>query len=222
VGTMVFDAGILPERMQVNLVNLIGGVYDGILVSGILNGELDREADFLRDSGCRGCKYEFESDFEGLFKAGAELLPHLLGQEFPELFGSPITGEKGAITIESVGTAELSDDYFSSTDYVPATIAIDRGKLASLMAENGVSELWDGHGRSGFVRTADADYWTVCQAVPELMGSMQGGAFEDLWLVEPISELSSDYFHEVVDQELAEKYGCPVHSENGTPWAWGC
>src|SRR5699024_12411513 len=112
---MVFDAGILPERMQVNLVNLIGGVYDGILVSGILHGELDREADFLRDSGCRGCKYEFESDFEGLVKAGAELLPHLLGQEFPEHFGRPITGGMGAITIETARCALFSGDCFSST-----------------------------------------------------------------------------------------------------------
>lgn len=221
MGTMVFDAGILPERMQVNLVNLIGGVYDGILVSGILNGELDREADFLYDSGCRGCKYEFESDFEGLFKAGAELLPHLLGQEFPELFGNPHTGVEGAITIESVGEVSTCNDYMSGTDYVRSAISINRGKLSSLMVEHGIRELWDGYGRDGFIRTADEYCWMVCQAVAGLMGSMRGGAFEDLWLIEPISELSSDYFHEVVDQELAEKYECPVHSENGTPWAWG-
>lgn len=222
MGAMVFDAGILPDRMQVNLVNLIGGVYDGILVNGILNGELEREADFLHDSGCRGCKYEFETDFKGLFKAGAELLPHLLGQEFPELFGNPHTGVKGAIAIESTGEVRICDDYMSSTDYVQATIAIDRGRLSSLMTEHGISELWDGHGRDGFIRTADEDYWMICQAVTELMGSMRGGAFEDLWIIEPISELARDYFHEVIDQELAEKYECPVHSEGGIPWAWGC
>ena len=222
MGTMFFDAGILPDRMQVNLIELTGRVYDGILVSGILDGEFDREADFLHDSGCRNCEYEFEADFKGLFKAGAELLPHLLGQEYPELFGNPHTGVKGAIAIESTGEVRICDDYMSGTDYVRAVISIDRGKLSSLMTEHGISELWDGHGRDGFIRTADEDYWMICQAVVALMDSMRGGAFDDLWLIEPISELSSDYFHEVVDPALAERVQCPVHSEGGIPWAWGC
>lgn len=222
MGTMVFDADILPDRMEVNLINLIGGVYDGLLVNGILDGEFDREADFLHESGCRECEYEFEADFTGLFKAGAELLPHLLGQEYPELFGNPHTGVKGAITIESTGEARICDDYMSGTDYVQATISTDRDRLSALMAEHEISELWDGYDRSGFIRTAYADYWMICQAVTELMDSMRGGFLEDLWLIEPVRELARDYFNEVVDPGLAEKVQCPVHSENGIPWAWGC
>lgn len=217
---MVFDAGILPDRMEVNLINLIGQIYDGVLASGIVDSAIDYEAEGLWETGCRDCEVAPSLDFAKFFQAGAELLPHLLGQEFPELFGNSHTGIEGAITIESVGTAELSDDYFSGTDYVPATIAIDRDKLASLMAENGVSELWDGHGRSGFVRTADADYWTVCQAVPELMEQL-GSDLEKLWLVEPLWYLAIDRLDDNANEELAERYECPVHSENGTPWAWG-
>ena len=220
MGTMFFDAGILPDRMQVNLINLIGQVYDGVLASGIVDGAIDYEAEDLRETGCRNCEVAPSLDFAKFFQSGAEHLPELLMQEFPELFGDLITGNKGAITIESVGTAELSDDYFSGADYVPATIAIDRDKLASLMAENGVSELWDGRGRSGFVRTADADYWTVCQAVPELMEQLSND-LETLWLTEPLWHLAIDQLDDNANEELAEKYECPVHSENGTPWAWG-
>ena len=222
MGTMVFDADILPDRMRVNLINLIGGVYDGLLVDGILDDEFDREADFLYESGCRECEYEFETDFKGLFEAGAELLPHLLGQEYPELFGNSYTGVKGAITIESTGGVRICDDYMSGTDYVQAVISIDRDRLSALMAEHGISELWDGYGRDGFIRTAYADYWVICQAVTELMDSMRGSSLEDLWLIEPVRELARDYLYEVADQELAEKAKCPVHSENGVPWAWGC
>ena len=222
MGMMVFDADILPGRMEVNLINLIGGVYDGILVSDILGGEIELEADFLHESGCRECEYEFEADFTGLFKAGAELLPHLLGQEYPELFGNSHTGVEGAVTIESTGEVRICGDYMSGTDYVQAVISIDRDRLSALMAEHEINELWDGYGRSGFIRTADTDYWVICQAVTELMDSMRGSSLEDLWLIEPVRELARDYFHEVADQELAEKTKCPVHSENGIPWAWGC
>lgn len=220
MGTMVFDAGILPARMEVNLINLIGQVYDGLLASDIVDSAIDYEAEDLWETGCRNCEVAPSLDFAKFFQAGAEYLPELLMQEFPELFGDLVTGNKGAITIESVGTAELSDDYFSGPDYVPAIIAIDRDKLASLMAENGVSELWDGHGSSGFVRTADADYWTVCQAVPELMEQLSSD-LEKLWLVEPLRYLAIDRLDDNANEELAEKYECPVHSENGTPWAWG-
>lgn len=220
MGTMVFDPSILPARMQVNLINLVGSVYDGVLASGIVDSAIDHEAEDLWETGCRNCEVAPSLDFAKFFQSGAEYLPELLMQEFPELFGDLVTGNKGAITIESVGTAELSDDYFSGTDYVPATIAIDRDKLASLMEENGVSELWDGHGSSGFVRTADADYWTVCQAVPELMEQLSSD-LEKLWLVEPLWHLAIDRLDDNANEELAEKYECPVHSENGTPWAWG-
>ena len=217
---MVFDAGILPDRMEVNLINLIGQVYDGVLASGIVDSAIDYEAEGLWETGCRDCEVAPSLDFAKFFQAGAEYLPELLMQEFPELFGDLVTGNKGAVTIESVGTAELSDDYFSGPDYVPAIIAIDRDKLASLMAEYGISELWDGHGSSGFVRTADADYWTVCQAVPELMEQFSSD-LEKLWLVEPLRYLAIDRLDDNANEELAEKYECPVHSENGTPWAWG-
>ena len=222
MGTMVFDADILPDRMEVNLINLIGSVYDGRLVGDILNGEIENEADFLYDSGCRGCKYEFEADFKGLFEAGVDLLPHLLGQEYPELFGNSHTGVKGAITIESTGEVRICNDYMSGTDYVQATISIDRGRLSALMAEHEISELWDGYNCSGFIRTADEDYWMICQAVAELMDSMRDSFLEALWLIEPVRELAREYFHEVVDPALAERVQCPVHSEGGIPWAWGC
>lgn len=191
MGTMVFDPNILPARMEVNLINLIGQAYDGVLASGIVDSAIDYEAEDLWETGCRNCEVSPSLDFAKFFQEGAEYLPELLMQEFPELFGDLNTGNKGAITIESVGTAELSDDYFSGTDYVPATIAINRDELASLMAENGVSELWDGHGRSGFVRTADANYWTVCQAVSELMEQLSSD-LEKLWLVEPLWRLAID------------------------------
>ena len=47
MGTMVFDAGILPARMEVNLINLIGQVYDGLLASDIVDSAIDYEAEDL-------------------------------------------------------------------------------------------------------------------------------------------------------------------------------
>lgn len=182
---MVFDAGILPDRMQVNLIDLIGNIYNGELMSGI--AEMDSE------------RYEFEEDgpvewgFPEFFQAGAELLPHLLGQEFPELFGNSHTGIEGAITIENVGTAELSSDYFMHRDYIPATIAINRDKLTALVNECEVTEFCDGRNVSGFIRWAKDDRWSVCQVVPAIMEYFEGGNLDCMWLVDAMHDLAGEF-----------------------------
>lgn len=213
MGTMIFDAGILPERMDVNLVTLTGRVYDAEVASGIVDSAVDYEAEDLWETGCRNCEVNPSLDFDEFFQRGAELLPELLQLEFSELFGD-ITGEKGAITIESVGKA------CPNRNIVPATISINRDKLSSLAKEHGILELWDEHGRGGFVRTAGDAYWVVCQAVPELM-EQRSDDMEKLWLIDPLRGLAIDLLDDGANQELAEKYECPVHSVNGIPWAWG-
>ena len=201
---MIFDAGILPERMDVNLVTLTGRVYDAEVASGIVDSAVDYEAEDLWETGCRNCEVNPSLDFDEFFQRGAELLPELLQLEFPELFGD-ITGEKGAITIESVGKA------CPNRNIAPATISINQDKLSSLAKE---------HGRGGFVRTAGDAYWGVCQAVPELM-EQRSDDMEKFWLIDPLRGLAIDLLDDGANQELAEKYECPVHSVNGIPWAWG-
>lgn len=218
---MVFDPNILSARMEVNLINLVGSVYDGILASGIVDMHVESEADYLWNMGCRNCGAEPGLNFGEFFQRGAELLPHLLQQEYPEVFGNLITGEAGAIAIESVGTAKLSSDYFMRRDYVPATIAVDRDKLSALVAEHGANEFCDGRNLSGFIRTAEDDYWTICQVVPAIMESFAGADCEDFWLVDPLGELASEMIEDNADEELAEKYECPVHSESSVPWGMG-
>ena len=214
MGTMIFDAGILPNRMDVNLATLTGRVYDEDVASWIVDSAIDYEAEDLWETGCRNCEVSPSLDFDEFFQRGAELLPELLQLEFPDLFGDDIAGEKGAITIESVGKA------YPNRGIAPATIAIDKGKLSQLAEKHGILELWDGHGTSGFVRTVGDAYWAVCQAVPALMDQLSDDQ-EKFWLVDPLHETAIDLLSDNANEELAEENECPVHSVNGIPWAWG-
>lgn len=106
-------------------------------------------------------------DFTGACKMVAKEYGDFLEDMMPELFGSD-----APVRFESYEPSEFKLDtgvWGSCTDVAMYRWTIDGQRLYELAKSYGIETIDDGHGHSGFWRTAPDSYWSQLQVIQEII-----------------------------------------------------
>lgn len=119
-------------------------------------------------------------DYDGAYRYLAECLPDILIETYPELFTADKSFEVAPVFVGEVGEVNPHDLGGWGREEVMAPLWIHVEGVKALMSQYGITEIHDGHGISGFIRTAEDGFWTQLQVIRELMEAMDGSYFENL------------------------------------------
>ena len=123
----------------------------------------------------------------GYYEDMARELPATLAGEFPELFKESGDWSTAPVTIKRITSTRANDPAGWGREQIMAEVKIDGEALKRLADQYGVTEIHDGQGISGFVRTADDAYWTQIRTIEALIEQM--GPYEALhWALIALAE----------------------------------
>lgn len=119
-------------------------------------------------------------DYDGAYKHLAECLPDILVEAYPDLFTTDKSFDTAPVFVGEVGDVNPHDLGGWGREEIMAPLGIHAKDLKALADHYGITEIHDGQGISGFVRTADDSFWTQLQVIQELMETMDGSNFGNL------------------------------------------
>lgn len=164
MGYIEFNVSDIPNgKQEINLCLLAPwrDVSDG--VGGYIDMAIESEADYYVDEGVE--VEDWNVDFSSAWHDFCGELPHQFEQQWGEIFG-----DDKAIRFESSAyNVAMINGMWGSADVAMCMITVDAARLFALAHEHDVKRVHDGNGISGFIRTADDDYWVLLQVIQELM-----------------------------------------------------
>lgn len=183
MGTMTFDADLLSTNGYegFNLTLFTGTIGDSI--------ELAMETEF--ESWTEHYTYATGKDlgndwfdhvtwdYDAMYKDLANDLPDILEETYDDLFTTDPDGSAPVIIgeIEELNPRDLAG---WGREVIMAKVKIDGDKLKALADKYWITDISDGHGISGFFRTADDSYWSQIRVIETLMKAMDDLYAENL------------------------------------------
>lgn len=173
--TMTFDSDLLTTNgyEEFNLYLITGGISESL--SCAMDSEIESFADHWANETGKDLPDDWFDevtwDWAGMYKEFAQDLPEILAQAYPELF---TTDEKdfAPVVVGKVTEAHTNDPGGWGREYIKATMKINGQALKALADEYGITEIPNGKGISGFIRTADDDYWSQTNVIEAIMHEM--------------------------------------------------
>lgn len=172
MGTMSFDSALLNTNgyEEFNLALIAGGISPNLSIA--IDQELESYAEYWEtetDNERPDNFFDYITwDWDGMYKEFAEGLPEMLAQAYPDLF---TRDEKdiAPVVIGEVTKAHTNDPGGWGREYITATLKINGPVLKALADDCGITEIHDGEGISGFIRTAEDDYWAQIRVIRAIM-----------------------------------------------------
>lgn len=187
--TTITPAHLDVGTIELDLAPIFGGI--GAYLEDAFTHEIERFSEYLEGITFETYDWtETDVDFEGAFQDFARNhFVDVIKENYSDLFDS------GAIELGNVTFARSNDPMMFGIETILCEATVNAEKLWDLL--DGVAEVWDGHDRSGFIRTCDDNRWAVYQAIevwlennPRLTDSWTATLWEwmatDCWLEEYI------------------------------------
>lgn len=188
MGTMTFDADLLTTNgyEEFNLFLITGGISENL--SCAMDCEIESFADHWAtemDKDLPGDWFdEVTWDWAGMYKDFAEGLPEMLTQAYPDLFARD-EEDSAPVVVGEVTEAHTNDIGGWGREYITATMKINGPALKALAEEYGVTDIHDGEGISGFIRTAEDDYWAQTHVIKAIMRELDDSYTNNLeWILD--------------------------------------
>lgn len=188
MGTMTFDADLLTTNgyEEFNLFLITGGISENL--SCAMDCDIESYVDHWAtetDNDVPDNFFDYITwDWEGMYKEFAVGLPDMLAQAYPELFAS-VEGDHAPVTVGEVTDAHTNDIGGWGREYITAPLKINGPALKALAEEYGVTYIHDGEGISGFIRTADDDYWAQTHVIKAIMKELDNSYTSNLeWILD--------------------------------------
>lgn len=188
MGTMSFDADLLTTNgfEEFNLALITGGISESL--SCAMDSEIESFADHYStetDEDLPDNWFDWVTwDWEEMYKEFAQGLPEMLAQAYPELFAS-VEGDHAPVTVGEVTDAHTNDPGGWGREYITATMKINGPALKALAEDYGITEIHDGEGISGFIRTAEDDYWAQTRVIKAIMRELDDSYSGNLdWILD--------------------------------------
>ena len=157
---------------EFNLALITGGIVE--YISDAIDREIESFCDYYAEITGENVPDidQITWDYQGYYEDMARELPETLAGALPELFKEPGDVSTAPVTIKGITTTRSNDPAGWGREQIGAEIKIDGKALHHLADHYGVTEIHDGHGISGFVRTADDAYWTQIKTIEALIRQM--------------------------------------------------
>ena len=157
---------------EFNLALITGGIVE--YISDAIDREIESFCDYYAEITGKDVPDidQITWNFPGYYEVMAKALPATLAWEFPELFKESGDATTAPITIKGITTTRSNDPAGWGREQIGAEIKIDGEALKHLADQHGVTEIHDGQGISGFVRTADDAYWSQIKTIEALIDQM--------------------------------------------------
>lgn len=183
MGTMTITPGHLDVgTIELDLASIFGGI--GAYLDDAFDHEIEHFAEYVEDiTGETFGWTETDVDFEGAFQDFA--LNHfvdVIKENYSDLFDS------GAIELGNVTFARSNDPMMFGIETILCEATVNAEKLWDLL--DGVAEVWDGHDRSGFIRTCDDNRWAVRQVIEVWLEN--NPRLTDVWSLTILEYMHSD------------------------------
>lgn len=172
MGNMSFDADLLTTNgyEEFNLTLITGGISSSL--SCAMDSEIENFADYWATENDKDLPEDWFDevtwDWAGMYKEFAEGLPEMMVQAYPDLFTRD-EEDIAPVVIGEVTDAHTNDPGGWGREYITATLKINGPALKALADDCGLTEIHDGEGISGFIRTADDDYWAQTHVIKAIM-----------------------------------------------------
>lgn len=201
MGNMSFDADLLTTdgHEEFNLFLIAGGIGDNL--SYAMDHEIESFADHWATETDEDLPVDWFDevtwDWTEMYKEFAEGLPDMLVEAYPDLFTRD-EDDSAPVVVGEVTDAHTNDPGGWGREYITSTLRINGKALKALADEHGITEIHDGEGISGFIRTAEDDYWAQIHVIQAIMSSLNDSytnnlervldewAFADGWVGEHI------------------------------------
>ena len=157
---------------EFNLALITGGI--GEYISDAIDRELESFYDYYAEITGKDIQDtdQITWNFPGYYEVMAGALPATLAWNFPELFKEPGDVSTAPVTIKGITTTRSNDPAGWGREQIMAEVKIDGEALKHLADQTGGTEIHDGQGISGCVRTADDAYWSQIKTIEALMDQM--------------------------------------------------
>lgn len=183
MGTMKFDADLLTTNghEEFNLCLITGGI------SSALSCAMDLEFESFADHWACETGEDLPEDWfdhvtwdwAAMYSEFARDLPEMMVQAYPDLFTRD-EDDSAPVVVGEVTDATTNDPGGWGREYITATLKINGTALKALADEYGVTEIHDGSGISGFIRTADDDYWAQIRVIEAIMHELDSSYTNNL------------------------------------------
>lgn len=180
---LVTAENLTTESPEPTNLTLFSGSI-GEFVQDAFGSEFDSfEENYLDSMGEEIPKDWFDKvtwSYDAAYKDLAKDLPDILVEAYPDLFTTDLGFERAPVIIGDVGDIEPHDAGGWGREVVMSTLSIDGKALKALAEHHGITDIHDGKGIDGFIRTADDSYWSQIQVINELMEAIDDSGYENL------------------------------------------
>lgn len=183
MGNMSFDADLLTTNghEEFNLTLITGGIGENL--SWAMDSEIESFAEYWTTENDKDLPEDWFDevtwDWAAMYKEFAEGLPEMMVQAYPDLFTRD-EDDPAPVVIGEVTDAHTNDPGGWGREYVMSTLRINGQKLKALADEYGVTEIHDGRDLSGFIRTAQDDYWAQIHVIQAIMHELDSSYTNNL------------------------------------------
>lgn len=183
MGTMTITPAHLDVgTIELDLASIFGGI--GAYLDDAFEHEIENFTEYVE--GITFETYDWTDiaiDFEGAFQDFArKYFVDVIKENYSDLFDS------GAIELGNVTFARSNDPMMFGIETILCEATVNAEKLWDLL--DGVAEVWDGHDRSGFIRTCDDNRWAVRQAIEVWLEN--NPRLTDTWSLAILEYMNSD------------------------------